>query len=72
MEAQSPSTCNQCGKKFQRKAHLLRHQQQRELSRVELSCVELSGYAFNIAFAGFESSVLCCVALCCMLSDGHG
>ncbi|TVY93686.1 Gastrula zinc finger protein [Lachnellula willkommii] len=28
MEAQSPSTCNQCGKKFQRKAHLLRHQQQ--------------------------------------------
>jgi hypothetical protein len=30
MEAQSLSTCNQCGKKFQRKAHLLRHQQQRE------------------------------------------
>jgi hypothetical protein len=29
MEAQSLSTCNQCGKKFQRKAHLLRHQQQR-------------------------------------------
>ncbi|KAH6719294.1 hypothetical protein BKA61DRAFT_472893 [Leptodontidium sp. MPI-SDFR-AT-0119] len=28
MEAQSLSTCNQCGKKFQRKAHLLRHQQQ--------------------------------------------
>jgi uncharacterized Zn-finger protein len=29
MEAQSLSTCNVCGKKFQRKAHLLRHQQQR-------------------------------------------
>ncbi|KAF8867283.1 hypothetical protein BDZ45DRAFT_638740 [Acephala macrosclerotiorum] len=28
MEAQSLSTCNQCGKRFQRKAHLLRHQQQ--------------------------------------------
>ncbi|KAG9241572.1 hypothetical protein BJ878DRAFT_536451 [Calycina marina] len=28
MEAQSLSTCNQCGKKFRRKAHLLRHQQQ--------------------------------------------
>ncbi|KAK2626116.1 hypothetical protein QTJ16_004378 [Diplocarpon rosae] len=28
MEAQSRSTCNQCGKTFQRKAHLLRHQQQ--------------------------------------------
>ncbi|KAL3420884.1 transcription factor [Phlyctema vagabunda] len=28
MEAQSLSECNQCGKKFQRKAHLLRHQQQ--------------------------------------------
>ncbi|KAJ8069677.1 hypothetical protein OCU04_000105 [Sclerotinia nivalis] len=27
-QAQSPSECNQCGKKFQRKAHLLRHQQQ--------------------------------------------
>lgn len=28
-QTQSPSECNQCGKKFQRKAHLLRHQQQR-------------------------------------------
>lgn len=28
MEAQRLSECNQCGKKFQRKAHLLRHQQQ--------------------------------------------
>ncbi|KAJ5047458.1 uncharacterized protein L3040_003285 [Drepanopeziza brunnea f. sp. 'multigermtubi'] len=28
MEAQSLSTCNQCGKRFQRRAHLLRHQQQ--------------------------------------------
>ncbi|ESZ95330.1 hypothetical protein SBOR_4264 [Sclerotinia borealis F-4128] len=27
-QAQSLSECNQCGKKFQRKAHLLRHQQQ--------------------------------------------
>ncbi|PQE08746.1 C2H2 finger domain (Zms1) protein [Rutstroemia sp. NJR-2017a BVV2] len=29
MEAQSLSECNICSKKFQRKAHLLRHQQQR-------------------------------------------
>ncbi|KAG9228019.1 hypothetical protein BJ875DRAFT_478678 [Amylocarpus encephaloides] len=28
MEPQSRSACNVCGKKFQRKAHLLRHQQQ--------------------------------------------
>ena len=37
MEAQSLSTCNQCGKKFQRKAHLLRHQQQRKSSLLHSS-----------------------------------
>jgi Fungal Zn(2)-Cys(6) binuclear cluster domain len=41
MEAQSLSTCNQCGKKFQRKAHLLRHQQQREFSLPLLSPTHL-------------------------------
>jgi len=34
MEAIGLSTCNQCGKKFQRKAHLLRHQQQRNFAQI--------------------------------------
>jgi hypothetical protein len=41
MEAQSLSTCNICGKKFQRKAHLLRHQQQRK-SCTPINVLQLS------------------------------
>ncbi|KAG4028416.1 hypothetical protein MFRU_021g00080 [Monilinia fructicola] len=37
-QAQSRSECNQCGKKFQRKAHLLRHQQQHSGTR-PYSCI---------------------------------
>ncbi|TAQ83093.1 hypothetical protein B7494_g8583 [Chlorociboria aeruginascens] len=47
MEAQSLSECNQCRKKFQRKAHLLRHQQQRMYTGPEVSrCrgIEVSRY----------------------------
>ncbi|EDN97974.1 predicted protein [Sclerotinia sclerotiorum 1980 UF-70] len=33
-QSQSPSECSQCGKKFQRKAHLLRHQQQLMFSEI--------------------------------------
>ncbi|KAI9650259.1 hypothetical protein NHQ30_000272 [Ciborinia camelliae] len=46
--SQAPSLfeCNQCGKKFQRKAHLLRHQQQRiDVLRDHFSRCELRGSA---------------------------